>query len=127
MDEDRFYELSELYKNPKHKGKIENADYKYEDFSISCGDRFSVYLKTEGKKIKDASFDGNGCVISTVAVSKLCDFLVGKDIDTIEKMDLKDIENLLGIGKISSSRIDCALVGLKAFKRAIESKNSNIY
>ncbi len=119
MDEEKFYELSEYYSNPKHKFKMDNPTYKYENMTISCGDKFSVYLKVDGSKIADASFDGSGCVISTVSVSKLCDYLIGKDIDIIKNLDLKFIENLLGIGKINPSRVNCALIGLRAFKKAL--------
>ncbi|MGC8533891.1 MAG: hypothetical protein ACP5MV_04690, partial [Candidatus Parvarchaeum sp.] len=53
----------------------------------------------------------------TVSLSKLCGFLIGKPLKEIEKIGLKDIEEMLGIGDISISRVKCATVGLDAIKK----------
>ncbi len=125
MEDDKFYELVELYRNPEHYGKLSKYNYSEEGYSPSCGDKFSVYLEVENGLIKDASFDGKGCVISTVSLSKLCDFLIDKQIKEVEKMELKDIENLLGIKDISISRVKCATVGLDAIKKIHKKINSS--
>ena len=125
MGDDKFYELVELYRNPEHYGKLSKYNYSEEGYSPSCGDKFSVYLEVENGLIKDASFDGKGCVISTVSLSKLCDFLIDKQIKEVEKMELKDIENLLGIKDISISRVKCATVGLEAIKKIHKKINSS--
>ena len=125
MEDDKFYELVELYRNPEHYGKLSKYNYSEEGYSPSCGDKFSVYLEVENGLIKDASFDGKGCVISTVSLSKLCDFLIDKQIKEVEKMELKDIENLLGIKDISISRVKCATVGLEAIKKIHKKINSS--
>ena len=125
MGDDKFYELVELYRNPEHYGKLSKYNYSEEGYSPSCGDKFSVYLEVENGLIKDASFDGKGCVISTVSLSKLCDFLIDKQIKEVEKMELKDIENLLGIKDISISRVKCATVGLDAIKKIHKKINSS--
>jgi NifU-like protein involved in Fe-S cluster formation len=117
MEDDKFYELVELYRNPEHYGKLAKYNYSENGYSPSCGDKFSVYLDVENGIVKDASFDGKGCVISTVSMSKLCSFLIGKPLKEIEKMELKDVENLLGIEDISISRVKCATVGLDAVKK----------
>ncbi|MGC8516540.1 MAG: iron-sulfur cluster assembly scaffold protein [Candidatus Acidifodinimicrobium sp.] len=122
MDEMRFYELSEIYKNPPHFKKIENATYSYEGFSPSCGDNFTVYLKVNGKKIEDASFFGYGCVVSTISLSKLCDYIIGKDIDILNEIDLAKIEDLVGIDQINPGRIKCATLGIDSFKKAVTNK-----
>ena len=125
MGDDKFYELVELYRNPEHYGKLSKYNYSEEGYSPSCGDKFSVYLEVENGLIKDASFDGKGCVISTVSLSKLCDFLIDKQIKEVEKMELKDIENLLGIKDISISRVKCATVGLDTIKKLYQKVNIN--
>ena len=32
-----------------------------------CGDRITVYVRTQGDKIEDVSFQGSGCAISTAS------------------------------------------------------------
>jgi NifU homolog involved in Fe-S cluster formation len=125
MEDDKFYELVELYRNPDHYGKPSHYNYSDEGYSPSCGDKFSVYLDVENGIVKDASFDGKGCVISTVSLSKLCSFLIGKPLKEVKEMELKDIKNLLGIEDISISRVKCATVGLDAVKKIYKEINSS--
>ena len=117
MEDDKFYELVELYRNPEHFGKLEKYNYSEAGYSPSCGDKFFVYLDIENGIVKNASFDGKGCVISTVSLSKLCRFLINKPLKEIKSMELKDIKNLLGIEDLSISRVKCATVGLDAVKK----------
>jgi NifU-like protein involved in Fe-S cluster formation len=125
MEDNKFYELVELYRNPEHYGKLSKYNYSEEGYSPSCGDKFSVYLDVENRIVKNASFDGKGCVISTVSLSKLCEFLVGKRLEEINSMELKDMEKLLGINGISISRVKCATVGLDAVKRIYKKSAEN--
>ncbi len=117
MEDEKFYELVELYRNPENYGKPKKYNYSEEGFSASCGDRFKLYLEIEEGVIKDASFEGSGCVISTVSISKLCGFLKGRKIKDVEDMNLESIKKLIGIDELSISRIKCATVGLDAVKK----------
>ncbi len=123
MEDDKFYELVEIYRDPAHYGKPEIFNYKEEGFSSSCGDKFILYLNIDGGTVKDAGFEGKGCVISTVSISKLCDEMIGKSIKEVDKMNLDTIKQLLGLDNISISRIKCATVGLEAAQKI--SKNSS--
>jgi len=125
MEDDKFYELVEIYRNPEHYGKLSNYNYTEAGYSPSCGDKFSVYLDVENDIVKDASFDGKGCVISTVSLSKLCSYIIGKPLKEVKEMELKDIKNLLGIDEISISRVKCATVGLDTIKKIYKEINSS--
>jgi nitrogen fixation NifU-like protein len=119
MDEEKYYDFIDLYKDPEHKGKPEAFDLSEEGYSTSCGDSFNVYIKLDGDRIRDVSFEGNGCIISTVSISKLCGYAVGKNIEDVKKLGLDDIKKLIGIEHISTSRIGCAMVGLETIKKAL--------
>ncbi|MEM3190506.1 MAG: iron-sulfur cluster assembly scaffold protein, partial [Candidatus Parvarchaeota archaeon] len=93
--------------------------YSYEGFSPSCGDDFTVYLKVKENKIEDATFFGYGCVISTISLSKLCDFIIGKDLSVLNDIDLKKIESMIGVDRINPSRVKCATLGIDSFRKAI--------
>jgi len=43
-----------------------------------CGDKVTVYVKLDGDRISDVSFQGSGCAISTASASILTDTLKGK-------------------------------------------------
>lgn len=45
-----------------------------------CGDRVTVYLDLDGGRIKDVSFDGRGCAISTASASLMTEVLKGKTL-----------------------------------------------
>src|ERR1700682_1183429 len=45
-----------------------------------CGDKVTVYLKLEGDRIVDVSFEGRGCAISTASASLMTEILKGKTL-----------------------------------------------
>src|SRR5690348_11462112 len=43
-----------------------------------CGDKVTIYVKMDGERISDVSFQGSGCAISTASASILTETLKGK-------------------------------------------------
>ncbi|MGH8477820.1 MAG: iron-sulfur cluster assembly scaffold protein, partial [Methylococcales bacterium] len=70
-------ELRELYqevifdhnRNPRNFHIMENANRTVEGYNPLCGDRLTLYLNVQDGIIRDASFQGSGCAISTASVS----------------------------------------------------------
>ena len=87
-------ELKELYqeiildhnKNPRNFGKLEGHTHKAEGFNPMCGDHYSIYLKIEGNKIVDVSFEGAGCAISKSSASMMTANLKGRTVEEAKKM-----------------------------------------
>jgi nitrogen fixation NifU-like protein len=52
-----------------------------EGYNPLCGDRLTVYLKMDGDRIKDASFQGSGCAISKASASLMTDSVKGKTLE----------------------------------------------
>jgi nitrogen fixation NifU-like protein len=79
-------DLRELYqqlivdhsKSPRNCRAIEGADLSAEGYNPLCGDHVTLFVKLEGDKVKDISFQGNGCAISTASASLLTEVLRGK-------------------------------------------------
>ncbi len=46
-----------------------------------CGDRVTVYVRTEDGVIRDVSFQGSGCAISTASASLMTEALSGKTVE----------------------------------------------
>ncbi|MCX6815237.1 MAG: iron-sulfur cluster assembly scaffold protein, partial [Candidatus Aenigmarchaeota archaeon] len=61
---------------------------------------------------------GHGCAISQASVSMLTEFVIGKTLEEIKKLDKKDVLDLLNI-EVSAPRLKCALLGLKVLKYAV--------
>ena len=51
-----------------------------------CGDRATVYLHVEGDVVRDVSFEGSGCSISTASASMMTDALKGKTVAEAEAL-----------------------------------------
>lgn len=113
--------IIELYKNPLNKRAIKTADATASGSNPLCGDRVRIYLKI-GKKgrIKDASFDGQGCAVSIAAASLLTENAKGKSIEEIEKWNSKNVFEWLG-AELSSTRLKCGLLSLETMQIAIQS------
>ena len=111
--------IIEHYKNPRHKGKLTDNDYSFEDENPLCGDHIQIELKVdEDQKVVDAKFNGQGCAISISSTDLLLDSIIGKNIEQLKKLTKQDILNLLGI-QLSPVRLKCALLSLKVLKAAI--------
>ncbi len=110
-------DILEYYKNPANKGKINNADYIISETNTSCGDQITIYLNFDPQdNISDIKFDGHGCAISIASTSMLTEYLQGKHKSELKLLTIDIIEELLGI-KISSGRLNCATIALKALKK----------
>jgi nitrogen fixation NifU-like protein len=78
-------DLRELYqevildhhKRPRNYRALEGAA-KVEGYNPLCGDRVTIYVKLENGVVKDVSFQGSGCAISTASASMMTETLKGK-------------------------------------------------
>ena len=78
-------ELRELYqevildhsKKPRNFRALPDAR-QAEGFNPLCGDRATVFVELEDGKLKDASFVGSGCSISTASASMMTEAVKGK-------------------------------------------------
>ncbi|HEX7018336.1 MAG TPA: iron-sulfur cluster assembly scaffold protein [Patescibacteria group bacterium] len=114
--------ILEEAKNPRNKGKIEDADLVLKGVNASCGDQVTIYLKVdaEGKQITDISWEGQGCAISQSAMSVLSEKIKSNQVtvNQIQSLTLTDILELLGLETISPGRIKCVTLGVSTIKKA---------
>jgi nitrogen fixation NifU-like protein len=79
-------DLTDLYqsvildhnKRPRHRGKIPQANRVASGDNPTCGDNCTVYLRVEGDRIADISFEGAGCAISQASASLMTTQLQGR-------------------------------------------------
>jgi nitrogen fixation NifU-like protein len=79
-------ELRELYqevildhsRQPRNFREEPGASRKAEGYNPLCGDKATVYLTLDGDVLRDVSFVGKGCSISTASASMMTESLKGK-------------------------------------------------
>jgi nitrogen fixation NifU-like protein len=79
-------DLRELYqelildhsRKPRNFQKLPEANRTAEGYNPLCGDQITVYLKMDGDRIEDVSFQGAGCAISKASASLMTAALKGK-------------------------------------------------
>lgn len=79
-------ELAELYQSlildhnraPRNYRVMPDADRKAEGYNPNCGDQLKVWLKFDGDRIADVSFQGDGCAISRASASLMTTEVKGK-------------------------------------------------
>ena len=87
-------DLRELYqelivdhsKSPRNCRPIEGANVSAEGYNPLCGDHVTLYVQLERDRVKDISFQGNGCAISTASASLLTEVLKGKTREEAEAL-----------------------------------------
>jgi len=87
-------ELRDLYqdvilehsKAPRNYRELPAANHKAEGFNPLCGDRFTIYVTTEGDSIRDITFQGSGCAISKASASMMTQSLKGKSTAEASKI-----------------------------------------
>lgn len=67
-------------KRPRNYHSLEGANRKVEGYNPLCGDHITIYLKLDGDVVRDISFEGAGCAISTASASLLTESLKGKTL-----------------------------------------------
>jgi len=106
------------YRHPRNYGGLPNANARAKDSNVLCGDTIEMELRLNGNTVDDIRFRGQGCAISLASASMLTELSKGKPISEIKKLGKKDVIRFLGVDP-GSTRIECALLGLKVLKMAI--------
>jgi len=135
-------DLSDLYqqvildhnRRPRNRGRLPTANRVAHGDNPTCGDQCSVYLRVEGDRIADLSFDGSGCAISQASASLMTTQLKGKtaaeaqeiyrqfhDIVTTghEPEEISDLAAFAGVHAFPA-RIKCATLGWHAALSALK-------
>jgi nitrogen fixation protein NifU and related proteins len=65
-------------KRPRNCHAMADANRRAEGYNPLCGDKLRLYIKVEDDMVKDVSFEGSGCAISTASASLMTESLKGK-------------------------------------------------
>lgn len=87
-------DLRELYqeliidhgRHPRNFKELVGANFTKDGFNPLCGDRLTVYFRTEGEIISEVCFQGSGCAISMASASLMTESLKGKTVAQAKKL-----------------------------------------
>ncbi len=129
-------------KNPRNFGKLESANKTLEGFNPLCGDKLTLYLKTNGDMIEDISFDGSGCAISVASASLMTEIMKGKTvaeaealfdkfhhlITTHDELDIAELGKLAALAGVREypARVKCATLCWHTLNSALHGDESPV-
>lgn len=142
-------DLDELYqqvildhcKSPRNFHALEGANRKGEGFNPLCGDNYTVFVKMNGDRVEDASFQGSGCCISKASASLMTAAVKGKTaaevkalFDHVHEMVTTGKVDNEGVGKLAvfagvhkfPARVKCAILSWHAVLAAVEGKEGPV-
>ncbi len=106
-------------KRPRNFRTIKSPDNKADVRNVVCGDEITLMFNVLKGKITDVAFSGHGCAISIASCSLFTEFMKGKSIKDLKKLDESVILELLHI-ELSPSRMKCAILPLEALHDALK-------
>lgn len=135
-------DLTDLYqqvildhnKRPRNRGKLPTANRVAHGDNPTCGDQCSVYLRMEGDRVAEISFDGSGCAISQASASLMTTQVKGKTAAEVQDLfkyfhqivtsgqmpeEISDIAAFAGVHAFPA-RIKCATLGWHAVLNALK-------
>ena len=140
-------ELQDLYqelildhgRRPRNFKSLEKANRSAEGYNPLCGDKVTIYVEIDGDTVKDLSFQGSGCAISTASASIMTETLKGKTRAEAEalfqafhdlvtgrqlQLDAPDLGKLKVFSGVSEFpiRVKCATLSWHTLRAALNGK-----
>jgi len=130
------------YRKPRNCHEMACANHHAEGHNPLCGDEVKVYLQVEDGVIRDVSFSGSGCAISTASASLMTEALKGRKVEEVEHLfqefhqmvtgaddasheDLGKLEVLAGVREFPT-RVKCATLAWHTLQAALKNQSQPI-
>lgn len=124
-------------RKPRNFRVMDNADARIEGRNPLCGDQITLFLKLDGDRVADVSFQGQGCAVSKSSASLMTAAVKGKTVAETRELftrfhdmitgKLPDAErekmgSLAALGGVSKFpiRVKCASLAWHALKSALD-------
>jgi nitrogen fixation protein NifU and related proteins len=144
--------LKELYqqvildhnKSPRNFHAMDDATKHVEGYNPLCGDHYTVYVKLDGDRIVDVSFEGAGCAISKASASVMSAMVKNHTVAEAEELfgdfhrlvkgELEGEEELERLGKLAAfagvsefpARVKCASLAWHTLHSALKTNDTAI-
>ncbi len=111
-------EILDHYRAPHNFGSLSNPTVSWNGENVSCGDKINMEAIVKDDVIRDIVFSGESCAISTASASLLTDFVKGKKVRDVMKLETQHVLDLLRI-TLTPTRLKCALLPLEVLQKMI--------
>ena len=122
LEEDIMDMVMDHYENPRNFGKLEDAVVQ-NGGNPGCGDKITIYIKIgDNGVVENASFDGEGCIISQATCSLITEHIKGLPVSEVSKLDIEFLKGLIGKDIIirrpqcSKLALETIIFGLKDYR-----------
>jgi nitrogen fixation NifU-like protein len=121
-------------KRPRNYHAMEDANRLADGYNPLCGDKLKLFLRMEDDVVKDASFIGAGCAISTSSASLMTESIKGKTreealqmLEKFHELLTTDVSVSKDLGKLVvfcgvreyPARVKCATLAWHTLKNAL--------
>ncbi len=128
-------------KRPRNFHPMADASVHADGYNPLCGDKLKLFLKMDGDVVREASFTGAGCAISTASASLMTETLKGKTrgqalhlLDEFHQLLTTDAQAAQDLGKLKvfcgvrdyPARVKCATLAWHTLKSALESPGETV-
>ncbi len=131
-------------KHPHNFHKMDEADSMLDGYNPLCGDHYTFYLRFDGERIAEVSFEGSGCAISKASASMMTAALKGKTREDAERLfelftgivtgQLSPLEHIEELGKLAAFagvaefpvRVKCATLPWHTMHGALHGSDDKI-
>ncbi|HAZ27873.1 TPA: Fe-S cluster protein [Candidatus Acetothermia bacterium] len=105
------------WRHPRNKGRLHDPTGAAVEANPLCGDVVRMEVQVENGTVVGTMFSGEGCAISQSAASLLTEIVQGKP--AADAAAITDEELLTALGGVVRTRLTCALLPLKALRKAL--------
>lgn len=110
-------------RHPRHRGSLAHRTHHAEGDNPLCGDRVALDLVVDPQGIvREASFDGEGCAISTASASMLTEIVRGLDLAQARQLAERFRQALTGDGGADEEGLGelAAMLGVRAYPMRVK-------
>jgi nitrogen fixation NifU-like protein len=147
---DEYGDLRDLYqelildhsRHPANFRAMPEATCSVEGDNPLCGDRLRLFVRLQGERIADISFQGSGCAISVASASLLTERVKGKTVAGAEALfhrvhrmltGEEEAADEAGLGELAAlagvrqfpMRIKCATLSWHALRAALQDETTD--
>ena len=112
-------QIVDLAKHPLNKGAMKKPDLSASGVNTTCGDHVRLYLRVKSGKVVEATWEGDGCAISTAAASVPTEEAKGKTMKQLGMLCVSDLYEWLDIHDLGPARVKCVTLCLETLKSAL--------
>ncbi|MFG0263525.1 MAG: iron-sulfur cluster assembly scaffold protein [Rhodopirellula sp. JB055] len=117
--------VQDHYEDPYHRGTLETATHMGEGTNSLCSDRIVITTQLDDSgNVKEAWFDGDGCVISQASASMLMEHVEGKPVEEVKAFTPEQMLDLFG-AKLTPEHEKCCLLAWKTLQSALNSRSDD--